>query len=64
MRLHPASRITKSWHAVWLELATRAEAEKRWADAASYYHGAEFYLPAGDAARNKLYDDFARNWVH
>ena len=51
-----------SWHTAWLELATRAEAEKRWSDAASYYHGAEFYLPAGDA-RNKLYDDFKRNWA-
>jgi hypothetical protein len=49
-----------SWHTAWLEVARKAEAEKRWADAASYYHGAEFYLPAGDA-RNKLYDDFARN---
>jgi pimeloyl-ACP methyl ester carboxylesterase len=59
-----APRITdyESWHKVWFELATRAEAEKRWADAASYYHGAEFYLPAGDA-RNKLYDDFKRNWA-
>ncbi|MBV9250267.1 MAG: alpha/beta fold hydrolase, partial [Acetobacteraceae bacterium] len=51
----------ESWHDVWLEVARKAEAEKRWADAASYYHGAEFYLPAGDA-RNRLYDDFARNW--
>ena len=59
-----AARITDdaSWHTVWLELAQRAEREKRWLDAASYYHGAEFYLPAGDA-RNKLYDDFARNWA-
>lgn len=37
-----------SWHAVWLGLAKRAEAEERWLDAASYYHGAEFYLPAGE----------------
>jgi len=51
-----------SWHKVWLEIAKKAESEKRWADAASYYHGAEFYLPAGDA-RNSLYDDFARNWA-
>ena len=51
-----------SWYAVWLELAQRAEAEKRWLDAASYFHGAEFYLPAGDV-RNGLYDDFARNWA-
>jgi hypothetical protein len=58
----PRIQDYESWHTVWLEVATRAEAEKRWADAASYYHGAEFYLPAGDA-RNKLYDDFARNWA-
>jgi pimeloyl-ACP methyl ester carboxylesterase len=50
-----------SWHTVWLELARRAESEQRWLDAASYYHGAEFYLPAGDV-RNKLYDDFVRTW--
>jgi pimeloyl-ACP methyl ester carboxylesterase len=58
----PRIKDYASWHQAWLELATRAEAEKRWADAASYYHGAEFYLPAGDA-RNKLYDDFKRNWA-
>jgi pimeloyl-ACP methyl ester carboxylesterase len=59
-----APRITdyESWHKVWLETARKAEAEKRWADAASYYHGAEFYLPAGEE-RNRLYDDFARNWA-
>src|SRR6201989_882237 len=57
----PRIKDYESWHTVWLELAMRAEAEKRWSDAASYYHGAEFYLPAGDA-RNKLYDDFQRNW--
>jgi pimeloyl-ACP methyl ester carboxylesterase len=58
----PRIRDYDSWHTVWLELANRAEAEQRWLDAASYYHGAEFYLPAG-AARNKLYDDFARTWA-
>ena len=51
-----------SWHEVWLELATKAESEQRWADAASYYHGAEFYLPAGET-RNRLYDAFKRNWA-
>ena len=51
-----------SWHDVWLGLAQRAEAEQRWLDAASYYHGAEFYLPAGDE-RNGLYDDFAHAWA-
>ena len=51
-----------SWHEVWLELATKAESEKRYEDAASYYHGAEFYLPAGEA-RNRLYDAFQRNWA-
>ena len=58
----PRIKDYDSWHKVWLELAMRAEAEQRWSDAASYYHGAEFYLPAGDA-RNKLYDDFKRNWA-
>jgi pimeloyl-ACP methyl ester carboxylesterase len=57
----PRIKDYDSWHTVWLELAMRAEVEQRWADAASYYHGAEFYLPAGDG-RNKLYDDFKRNW--
>jgi hypothetical protein len=51
-----------SWYTVWLEVAKKAEAEKRYLDSASYYHGAEFYLPAGDV-RNGLYDDFARNWA-
>ena len=51
-----------SWGTVWLETARKAESEKRWADAASSYHGAEFYLPAGEA-RNRLYDDFTRNWT-
>src|SRR3954471_5369327 len=59
-----AARITDfdSWHTAWLALAKRAEAEERWLEAASYYHGAEFYLPAGDT-RNRLYDDFARTWA-
>ena len=52
----------ESWYTAWLRLAKQAEAEKRWLDAASYCHGAEFYLPAGDV-RNGLYDDFARNWT-
>ena len=58
-----APRITDYdfWHAAWLEVARKAESEMRWSDAASYYHGAEFYLPAGDT-RNSLYDAFARNW--
>ena len=51
-----------SWYSSWLTLAKTAEKEKRYLDAASYYHGAEFYLPAGDV-RNGLYDDFARNWA-
>jgi hypothetical protein len=42
-----ASQITdyQSCHDVWLTLAKRAEAENRWLDAASYYHGAEFICP-------------------
>jgi len=58
----PRIKDYDSWYTVWLEVAKRAEAEKRYLDAASYYHGAEFYLPAGDL-RNGLYDDFARNWA-
>lgn len=41
----PQIKDYDSWHAVWLGLAKRAEAEKRWQDAASYYHGAEFICP-------------------
>jgi pimeloyl-ACP methyl ester carboxylesterase len=48
-----------SWSSVWLTVAKKAEKEQRWADAAAYYHNAEFYLPAGNV-RNGLYDDFAR----
>jgi hypothetical protein len=58
----PRIKDYDSWYSVWLEVAKKAEAEKRYLDAASYYHGAEFYLPAGDV-RNGLYDDFARNWA-
>jgi pimeloyl-ACP methyl ester carboxylesterase len=58
----PQIKDYDSWYTAWLGLARNAEAEKRWLDAASYYHGAEFYLPAGDV-RNGLYDDFARNWA-
>ena len=36
-----------TWHSAWLDLAKRSEAEGRWLDAATYYHQAEFYLPAG-----------------
>jgi pimeloyl-ACP methyl ester carboxylesterase len=58
----PQIKDYTTWHTAWLRLAQQAEDEKRWLDAASYYHGAEFYLPAG-AARNALYDDFARTWA-
>jgi hypothetical protein len=58
----PRIKDYDSWYTVWLEVAKKAEVEKRWLDAASYYHGAEFYLPAGDV-RNGLYDDFARTWA-
>src|SRR5262245_54255739 len=51
-----------SWTANWLQLAHQAEAEERWLDAATYYHQAEFYLPAG-AVRDGLYDDFARTFA-
>jgi hypothetical protein len=58
----PRIKAYESWYTVWLEVANKAEAEKRYLDAASYYHGAEFYLPASDV-RNGLYDDFARKWA-
>jgi hypothetical protein len=58
----PLIKDYDSWHSAWLGLAQKAEAEQRWLDAASYYHGADFYLPAGDV-RNGLYDDFARTWA-
>src|SRR5262249_38739372 len=58
----PRIKHYDSWHTVCREGARKAEAEKRWSDAAPYHPRAEFYLPAGDA-RNALYDDFARNWA-
>jgi hypothetical protein len=57
----PRIKDYDSWYTVWRDVAKTAEVEKRWLDAASYYHGAEFYLPAGDV-RNALYDDFVRTW--
>jgi hypothetical protein len=45
--ISPRIKDYDSWHAVWLKVAKKAEAEKRHLDAASYYHGAEFYLPTG-----------------
>ncbi len=58
----PPIKDFDSWHTSWLGLAKEAEKEQRWLDAATYYHQAEFYLPAGDV-RNGLYDDFARNYA-
>ena len=60
-----APRITDfaSWTEAWLELAKGAEGEKRWLDAATYYHQAEFYLPAGNF-RNSLYDAFAHSFAY
>ena len=58
----PEIKDFDSWYKVWLGLAKQAEAAGRWLDAATYYHQAEFYLPAGDL-RNSLYDDFARNFA-
>jgi DNA-binding transcriptional LysR family regulator len=51
----PRIKDYDSWYAVWLEVAKKAEAEKRWLDAASYYHGAEFYLPALQAGTVDVY---------
>jgi hypothetical protein len=56
----PQIRDDGSWHAVWLGLAQRAEADKRWLDAALDSHSAACYLPTADV-RNGLYDDFARH---
>src|SRR5262249_10794653 len=44
----PEIKDFDSWYKVWLGLAKQAEAARRWLDAATYYHQAEFYLPAGD----------------
>jgi pimeloyl-ACP methyl ester carboxylesterase len=58
----PEIKDFDSWYRVWLGLAKHAEAQAQWLDAATYYHEAEFYLPAGDL-RNGLYDDFARTFA-
>lgn len=58
-RIAPGLTDFDAWYRAWLDLAERAEADRRWIDAAHYYHQAEFYLPAGDV-RNGLYDDFVR----
>jgi len=57
--LAPKIKDIDSWTSTFLETAKKAEAEKRWGDAACYYHQTEFFLPAGDL-RNSYYDDFAR----
>jgi hypothetical protein len=49
----PEIRDYDSWYTAWLRLAKQAEAEKWLLDAASYYHGAEFYLPAGDVRKQQ-----------
>jgi pimeloyl-ACP methyl ester carboxylesterase len=57
--LAPKIKDIETWTSTFLEAAKRAESEKRWLDAAAYYHQVEFFLPAGDL-RNSYYDDFAR----
>jgi len=57
--LAPKIKDIQSWTSTFLEAAKRAETEKRWLDASSYYHQVEFFLPVGDL-RNSYYDDFAR----
>jgi pimeloyl-ACP methyl ester carboxylesterase len=57
--LAPKIKDIETWTATFSDAAKRAESEGRWADAAAYYHQAEFFLPAGDL-RNSYYDDFAR----
>jgi pimeloyl-ACP methyl ester carboxylesterase len=58
----PKIKDIDTWTSTFLETAKRAESEKRWLDAAAYYHQVEFFLPAGDL-RNSYYDDFARNYA-
>jgi hypothetical protein len=60
--LAPKIKDVETWTSTFLEAAKRAESDKRWADAAAYYHQVEFFLPAGDL-RNSYYDDFARNYA-
>jgi len=55
----PKIKDIETWTSTFSEAAKRAESKERWADAAAYYHQAEFFLPAGDL-RNSYYDDFAR----
>jgi hypothetical protein len=57
--LAPKIKDIDTWTSAFLEATKRAESEKRWLDAAAYYHQVEFFLPAGDL-RNSYYDDFAR----
>jgi hypothetical protein len=57
--LAPKIKDIDTWTSTFLEAAKRAEAEKRWLDAAAFYHQVEFFLPAGEV-RNGYYDDFAR----
>ena len=60
-RLKELSAITPrikdhdSWYRVWLEVAKKAEADKRWLDAACYYHGAEF-VPSERLGMSRLYE--------
>jgi pimeloyl-ACP methyl ester carboxylesterase len=60
--LAPKIKDIETWTSTFLEAAKRAESEKRWLDAAAYYHQVEFFLPAGDL-RNSYYDDFARTYA-
>jgi pimeloyl-ACP methyl ester carboxylesterase len=57
--LAPKIKDVETWTSAFLGAAQKAEKEKRWLDAAAYYHQVEFFLPAGDQ-RNGYYDDFAR----
>jgi pimeloyl-ACP methyl ester carboxylesterase len=57
--LAPKIKDIETWTSAFLEAAQTAEREKRWLDAAAYYHQVEFFLPAGEK-RNGYYDDFAR----
>ena len=46
----PQIKDYESWHAVWLRLAKRAEAGKRWIDGASYTTARSSIFPRGEGA--------------
>lgn len=51
-------RDMESWTGVWLELARRAEAERRFGQAVYYYRLAEFYLLDASPDKTACYEKF------